>query len=119
MKHKINIENIGNKNPFTTPENYFTTLTHNIMDRVGDTKEVSIFSLKTTSISIGIAATLIFGIWFFSNDTEINNSDLIEVLAYYQIEDNLLYEYIELENERTEDDYLIDHFNYNELINGL
>lgn len=117
MKNKINIEDFKKRNPFDVPEDYFINLTHDIMDKVDDTKERSIFSLKTLPISIGIAATLVFGIWFFNSDTEVTNHDLIEVLAYYQVEDELLYEYIELEEEIQIDDYLIDQFDYNELIN--
>lgn len=44
---------------------------------------------------------------------------MIEVIAYYEFDNDLLYEYIELEDEIQVDDYLIDHFNYNDLINEL
>ena len=44
---------------------------------------------------------------------------MIELLSFYQVEDELLLEFVELEQEETIDDDLLNEFNYNELIYEL
>ena len=122
MKNKTDIENLEKRNPFTVPEDYFTTLTHTIMDKV-DTPEkvnsISFFQLKTLAPVLAIVAIIFSGVWYNNQSLEITNEELIEVLAYYEIDNDLLYEYIEIEDEEQADDYLIDEYNYNELIYEL
>jgi hypothetical protein len=122
MKNKINIESLSKNNPFTIPDDYFTNLTHNIMDRIETPKQtstLSFFQLKTLAPVLAIFAVIFSGVWYNNQHLEITDEELIEVLAYYEFDNDLLYEYIELEEEIQVDDYLIDHFNYNDLINEL
>jgi hypothetical protein len=122
MKNKINIESLSKNNPFTIPEDYFTSLTHNIMDRIETPKQtstLSFFQLKTLAPVLAIFAVVFSGVWYNNQHLEITDEELIEVLAYYEFDNDLLYEYIELEDEIQVDDYLIDYFNYNDLINEL
>jgi hypothetical protein len=122
MKNKINIESLSKNNPFTIPDDYFTNLTHNIMDRIETPKQtstLSFFQLKTLAPVLAIFAVIFSGVWYNNQLLEITEEELIEVLAYYEFDNDLLYEYIELEDEIQVDDYLIDYFNYNDLINEL
>ena len=122
MKNKIDINNLERKNPFTVPEDYFTTLTHNIMERVESPEKIKImafFQLKTIVPTLVIAAILFSGVWYNKNqEINISNDDLIELLAYYEFEDNLIYYELEYEQEIA-DEYLLDEYNYNELIYEL
>lgn len=122
MKNKIDIDNLGKINPFTVPEDYFTTLTHTIMDKI-DTPEkvsnISFLQIKTLAPVLAIVVLIFSGVWYNNQPLEITTEELIEVLTYYEVDDDLLYEHVELEAEIQVDDYLIDHFNYNELINEL
>ena len=127
MKNKIDINNLGKNNPFTVPEDYFTTLTHNIMERVESPEQVKItafFQLKTIVPTLAIAVILFSGFWYNKNqEINISNDDLIELLAYYEFEDNLIYDELEYEQEIADeyllDEYLLDEYNYNELIYEL
>ena len=122
MKNKINIEILSKNNPFTIPDDYFTSLTHNIMDRIETPKQtstLSFFQLKTLAPVLAIIAVIFSGVWYNNQLLEITDEELIEVLAYYEIVNDLLCEYIELEDEIQVDYYLIDYFNYNDLINEL
>ena len=122
MKNKIDIDNLGKRNPFTVPEDYFTTLTHTIMDKIDTPEKVSIISflhIKTLAPVLAIVVLIFSGVWYNNQPLEITTEELIEVLTYYEVDDDLLYEHVELEAEIQVDDYLIDHFNYNELINEL
>jgi len=122
MKNKIDINNLDRKNPFTVPEDYFTTLTHNIMERVESPEQIKImafFQLKTIVPTLAIATILFSGVWYNKNQKiNITNDDLIELLSYYEIEDNLIYDELEYEQEIA-DEYLLDEYNYNELIYEL
>ena len=122
MKNKIDINDFGKINPFTVPEDYFTTLTHNIMERVESPEQVKItafFQLKTIVPTLAIAVILFSGFWYNKNqEINISNDDLIELLAYYEFEDNLIYDELEYEQEIA-DEYLLDEYNYNELIYEL
>jgi len=122
MKNKIDINDLGKNNPFTVPEDYFTTLTHNIMERVESPEQVKItafFQLKTIVPTLAIAVILFSGFWYNKNqEINISNDDLIELLAYYEFEDNLIYDELEYEQEIA-DEYLLDEYNYNELIYEL
>jgi hypothetical protein len=122
MKNKIDINNLERKNPFTVPEDYFTTLTHNIMEKIEIPEQVKItafFQLKTIVPTLAIAVILFSGFWYNKNqEINISNDDLIEILAYYEIEDNLIYDELEYEQEISEE-YLLDEYNYNELIYEL
>ena len=122
MKNKIDIDNLGKRNPFTVPEDYFTTLTHTIMDKIDTPEKVSIISflqIKTLAPVLAIVVLIFSGVWYNNQPLDITTEELIEVLTYYEVDDDLLYEHVELEAEIQVDDYLIDHFNYNELINEL
>ncbi len=122
MKNKIDIDNLGKINPFTVPEDYFTTLTHTIMDKIDTPEKVSIISflqIKTLAPVLAIVVLIFSGVWYNNQPLDITTEELIEVLTYYEVDDDLLYEHVELEAEIQVDDYLIDHFNYNELINEL
>ena len=122
MKNKIDINNLERKNPFNVPEDYFTTLTHNIMEKIEIPEQVKItafFQLKTIVPTLVIAVILFSGFWYNKNqEINISNDDLIELLAYYEIEDNLIYDELEYEQEKPEE-YLLDEYNYNELIYEL
>ena len=122
MKNKIDIENLEKRNPFTVPEDYFTTLTHTIIDKVDAPEKVNsmaFFQLKTFAPVLAIVAIIFSGVWYNNQPLEITDEELIEVLDYYEIDNDLLYEYLEFEDEAQTDDYLIDEYNYNELIYEL
>jgi len=122
MKNKIDINNLERKNPFNVPEDYFTTLTHNIMEKIEIPEQVKItafFQLKTIVPTLVIAVILFSGFWYNKNqEINISNDDLIELLAYYEIEDNLIYDELEYEQE-IQEEYLLEEYNYNELIYEL
>ena len=122
MKNKINIDNLEKRSPFTVPEDYFTTLNYTIMDKVDEKEEISILkwlNIKTLAPSLTIASLLLFAFFYNSQEALLNNDDLIEVLAYYDIEEELFYDYVEFDNKTFEDDYFIEEYDYNELINEL
>tara|TARA_B100002003_G_scaffold242695_1_gene266047 strand:- start:341 stop:724 length:384 start_codon:yes stop_codon:yes gene_type:complete len=125
MKQKIDIENFVKRTPYNVPEDYFTNLTHNIMDRIDD-KKSSIFRylfviLKPKKLvpTISIVVILFTGFWYNSQNTTFSDKDLYEILTYYEIEDELLYEIFDNVTEEEIDDNLIDQFNYEELIYEL
>ncbi len=124
MKNKIDIENLKKRNSFTVPEDYFTTLTHKIMDNIDSPEKASIisfFQIKTLAPALSIVAIVFSGVWYnYNQEVTITDNDLIEVLAYYEIEEDLLYNELEIEEEILEDEYfLIDEYDYNELIHEL
>ena len=117
-----NIEKLDKKNPFSVPDNYFTTLTHEIVDMV-DRKDtlsfLNILQIKTLATSLMIITIIFSGIWYNNQNPEITEDDLVELLSFYQIEDELLLEYFESESEEIIDQDLLDQFYYNELIYEL
>ena len=44
---------------------------------------------------------------------------MVELLTFYDVEDELLLEFVDLKQEETIDDDLLNEFNYNELIYEL
>ena len=113
MNKKIDIKNIAKRNPYKVPKDYFLTLSQNIMYDVDSPKKESIISFSRLKT---IAPALVIVILIFSNLTD---EDLVELLAFYDVEEDLILEYIDLEKEETTDEYLMEHFNYNELIYEL
>lgn len=129
MNKKTNIENWDRRFPFTVPENYFSELKEGIQFQCLDKERssfISIFKLQfiTPALSVIFVLTFLFvtnntseNIVEDNTETNITNDDL---LAYLQdIDEELIYEYVELEEESSEDDYLIDEYDYNELIYEL
>ena len=122
MNKKIDIEKLGKRNPYKVPKNYFTSLTHNIMDKVEE-KETStffdFFTSKTLAPTFAMLLIVFSAVWYNNQNPNITDEDLVELLSFYQVEDELLLEYIELELEENIDEYLLNEFNYNELIYEL
>ena len=122
MNKKIDINKFEKRNPYKVPEDYFLTLTHNIMDKV-DTPEkryiFSAFQLQTIAPTFAMLLIVFSAVWYNNQNPNITDEDLVELLSFYQVEDELLLEYIELELEENIDEYLLNEFNYNELIYEL
>ena len=122
MNKKIDIEKLDKKNPFSVPKDYFITLTHKIMDNVDekDTESfLSIFHIRALLPTLVIIAIIFSGVWYNNQNSQITEDDLVELLSFYQVEDELILEFIELELEENIDEYLLNEFNYNELIYEL
>lgn len=122
MNEKKKIEQLSKNSPFKVPEDYFTSLTHDIMEKIDEKEKptfLDFFTLKTFVPAFAIIVIIFAAFWYNNTNPTITNDDLIDLLSYYEMEDDLLYEYIALEDEYQEDDYLIDEFDYNELINEL
>ena len=122
MNKKIDIGKLEKRNPYIVPEDYFLALTPNIMDKV-DTPEkrhiFSTFQLQTLAPTFAILLIVFSAVWYNNQNPNITNEDLVELLSFYQVEDELLLEYVELELEENIDEYLLNEFNYNELIYEL
>ncbi|MBC8265902.1 MAG: hypothetical protein H8E84_02960 [Flavobacteriales bacterium] len=122
MNKKIDIKNIAKRNPYKVPKDYFLTLSQNIMYDVDSPKKESIISfsrLKTIAPALVIVILIFSGVWYNNQNTNLTDEDLVELLAFYDVEEDLILEYIDLEKEETTDEYLMEHFNYNELIYEL
>jgi len=122
MKKRINIEKLRKSNPYKVPDDYFTSLTHNIMDKIDEKETVyflDLFRLKTLTPTLAIISIVFAGFWYNNQKPNITNEDLIELLSFYQLKDELLLEYIEPEIEENTDEYLLNEFNYNEIIYEL
>ena len=122
MNKKINIETLKKRNPYKVPRGYFTSLTHNIMDKAKE-KETStffdFFTLKTLAPTFAMLLIVFSAVWYNNQNPNITDEDLVELLAFYDIEDELLLEFVELKQEEIIDDDLLNEFNYNELIYEL
>ena len=122
MNKKIDIEKLEKRNPYKVPKDYFTSLTHNIMDKVEE-KETNtffdFFTLKSFALTFAMLLIVFSAVWYNNQNPNITDEDLVELLSFYQVEDELLLEYIELELEKHIDEYLLNEFNYNELIYEL
>ena len=122
MNKKINIENLEKRNPYKVPKDYFTSLTHNIMDKVEE-KETStffdFFTLKTLAPTFAMLLIVFSAVWYNNQNQNITDEDLVELLTFYDVEDELLLEFVELKQEEIIDDDLLNEFNYNELIYEL
>ena len=122
MNKKIDIEKLGKRNPYKVPEGYFLALTHNIMEKVGE-KETStfldFFTLKTLAPTFAMLLIVFSAVWYNTQNPNITDEDLVELLTFYDVEDELLLEFVELKQEEIIDDDLLNEFNYNELIYEL
>ena len=122
MNKKIDIEKLDKNNPFSVPKDYFITLTHKILDKV-DKKDtvsfLSVFQIKSLAPAIVIIAIIFSGVWYNNQNSQITEDDLVELLSFYQVEDELILEFIELELEENIEEYLLNEFNYNEIIYEL
>ena len=122
MNKKIDIEKLKKRNPYKVPKAYFTSLTHNIMDKVEE-KETStffdFFTLKTLAPTFAMLLIVFSAVWYNNQNPNITDEDLVELLSFYQVEDELLLEYIEFELEESINEYLLNEFSYNELIYEL
>ena len=58
-------------------------------------------------------------VWYNNQNQNITDEDLVELLTFYDVEDELLLEFVDLKQEETIDEYLLNEFNYNELIYEL
>ena len=122
MNKKIDIEKLGKRNPYKVPEDYFLALTHSIMDKV-DTPEkryfFSAFQLQTLAPTFAMLLIVFSAVWYNNQNQNITDEDLVELLTFYDVEDELLLEFVDLKQEETIDEYLLNEFNYNELIYEL
>jgi len=121
MNKKIDIEKIGKRNPYIVPKDYFLALTHNIMDKI-DTPEKRLFSafqLQTIIPAFAIVVIIFSGLWYNNQNTNISDDDLVELLAFYNVEEDLILEYIDFEKEEETDEYLMEQFDYHELLYEL
>ena len=122
MNKKIDIEKLEKRNPYIVPEGYFLALKHNIMDKVEE-KETNtffdFFTLKTLAPTFAMLLIVFSAVWYNNQNQNITDEDLVELLTFYDVEDELLLEFVELKQEETIDDDLLNEFNYNELIYEL
>ena len=122
MNKKIDIEKLGKRNPYKVPKDYFLTLTHNIMDKINTPEKGDIFSafqLQTLAPTFAMLLIVFSAVWYNNQNPNITDEDLVELLTFYDVEDELLLEFVELKQEETIDDDLLNEFNYNELIYEL
>lgn len=122
MNKKIDIEKLEKRNPYIVPEDYFLALTHNIMDKIDTPKKRYLFSAFQLQIIVPVFAIVVIifsGLWYNNQNTNISDDDLVELLAFYNVEEDLILEYIDFEKEEETDEYLMEQFNYNELIYEL
>ncbi len=122
MNKKIDIEKIGKRNPYIVPEDYFLALTHNIMDKIDTPKKRYLFSAFQLQIIVPVFAIVVIifsGLWYNNQNTNISDDDLVELLAFYNVEEDLILEYIDFEKEEETDEYLMEQFNYHELLYEL
>ena len=122
MNKKIDIENLEKRNPYRVSKDYFTSLTHNIMEKIEE-KETNtffdFFTFKTLTPTFTMLLIIFSIVWYNNQNPNITDEDLVELLTFYDVEDELLLEFIELEQEETIDDDLLNECNYNELIYEL
>lgn len=130
MNKKIDIDKFEKRTPFSVPENYFSELKSEIQDSC-KTENKSYLSIFQYAIPfLGISLIMFY---FFTNtgtifttvsEIELSQTDLIAYLEE-DISDDLLYEYIYIEDEETDElseeiDYLLDYnMDYNLIINQL
>ena len=122
MNKKIDIEKLEKRNPYIVPEDYFLALTHNIMDKIDTPKKRYLFSAFQLQIIVPVFAIVVIifsGLWYNNQNTNISDDDLVELLAFYNVEEDLILEYIDFEKEEETDEYLMEQFNHNELIYEL
>jgi len=121
----INKKNWSKENPFWIPEDYFVKLPSQIMNRIDQKKRYSLWEellnlLKPKQFAPLTAIILCVCMMWYSNQyNSISENELIEVLTYYDIEESMLYEYMNVETEIYEEEYLLYEFDYYELINEL
>jgi len=130
MNKKIDIDKFEKRTPFSVPENYFSELKSEIQDscKTENKSYLSIFQYAIPFLGISL---IIF--YFITNtgttfttvsEIELSQTDLIAYLEE-DISDDLLYEYIYIEDEETDElseeiDYLLDYnMDYNLIINQL
>ena len=122
MNKRIDIEKLEKRHPYIVPKDYFTSLTHNIMDKVEE-KETNtffdFFTLKPFAPTLAMLLIVFSAVWYNNQNQNITDEDLVELLTFYDVEDELLLEFVELKQEETIDDDLLNEFNYNELIYEL
>ena len=122
MNKRIDIEKLEKRHPYIVPKDYFTSLTHNIIDKVEEKERntfFDFFTLKPLAPTFAMLLIVFSAVWYNNQTPNITDEDLVELLSFYQVEDELLLEYVELELEETIDEYLLNEFNYNELIYEL
>ena len=122
MNKKIDIEKIGKRNPYIVPKDYFLALTHNIMDKIDTPKKRYLFyafQLQTIVPIFAIVVIIFSGLWYNNQNTNISDDDLVELLAFYNVEEDLILEYIDFEKEEETDEYLMEQFDYHELLYEL
>ena len=122
MNEKIDIEKLEKRNPYIVPEDYFLALTPNIMDKVDTPEKRHIFSasqLQTLAPTFAMLLIVFSAVWYNNQNPNITDEDLVELLTFYDVEDELLLEFVELKQEEIIDDDLLNEFNYNELIYEL
>jgi len=122
MNKKIDIGKLEKRNPYIVPEDYFLALIPNIMDKVDTLEKRHIFSafqLQTIAPTFAMLLIVFSAVWYNNQNQDITNEDLAELLTFYDVEDELLLEFVNLKQEETIDDDLLNEFNYNELIYEL
>ena len=77
------------------------------------------FTLKTLAPTFAMLLIVFSAVWYNNQNPNITDEDLVELLTFYDVEDELLLEFVELKQEETIDDDLLNEFNYNELIYEL
>jgi|TARA_B100000959_G_scaffold223573_1_gene236990 hypothetical protein len=122
MNKKIDIEKLDKRNPFSVSEDYFTTLTHNIMDKIEEKETfsfLSFFQRKTVVPTLSIIVIIFSAVWMNYQNPNITDDNLIELLTFYDVEEELILEYIDFQQEEEIDEYIIEEYNYSELIYEL
>ena len=129
MNKNIDIEKFENETSFKVPEGYFSELKSDIQKQCTVEERPSFVSiLKLQFITPSMAVVLVLFFLYNTNtttetivenntETNITNDDL---LAYLEdVNEELIYEYITTETEEEIDDFLIEQYDYNDLIYEL
>ena len=73
MNKKIDIEKLEKRNPYKVPKDYFTSLTHNIMDKVEE-KETNtffdFFTLKPLAPTLAMLLIVFSAVWYNNQKRE-------------------------------------------------
>jgi len=134
MNKKTDIEDLEKRIPFTVPSGYFQKLKSEIQEQCKSEDKPSFISILKLQIITPVLGIVLVLFTLFNNRTIINNEAIInneeisvieltdnDILAYLEedIPQELIYEYTNLEDEEEMDEFLIEQYDYNELIYEL
>ena len=128
MNKKTDIEDLERRIPFTVPSGYFQELKYVIQEQCKLEDKPSFIIIMKLQIITPVLGIVFVLFTLFNNRTVINNESISvieltdnDILAYLEedIPQDLIYEYTDLETEEEINEYLIEEYDYNDLIYEL